>query len=178
LFIGEAPPPQAKHVKKRDQLNFFYNPKRCNNLRESLKELLSEAGFEEFVCLPDEEFLHAFRDKGFYLTDAIKCPRRFYSPSEKKKFLRIYRKSLLDEIRELEPEIIFVLGWVALHAIGVEESVTSLHGSIINPREINVDLPESVKYIIVSMYPNQRNRGRVEDMHMLEPYKKLRNLVT
>ncbi|MGQ4891462.1 MAG: uracil-DNA glycosylase family protein [Candidatus Njordarchaeia archaeon] len=176
LFIGEAPPSQPNEIRTKDQLKFFYNPEKEDGLRKKLKELLSEVGFKEFENLSDKDFLQMFKNKGFYLTDAIKCPKKMVKKSEKKGLLKTYKKFLLDEIEKLKPEIVFILGWVAMDAIGVEGNITDLHGSVIDPKELNIELPESVKKIIVSVFPSDPNKGRVEDISI--PFRKLRDLIT
>jgi len=121
LFIAESPPGLRKGLEK-DLQHYFYNENfktTGNTLRGVLLEVLEISDKN-----PLQE-LEKFRDEGYFLIDTIKCR------VSKKEIERRYWKDLvkdcasthlLDEIIDLEPEKICLLGQTAL------EGVKTLHG--------------------------------------------------
>lgn len=103
LFIAESPPCNGKQ-------RYFYNPdvyKRKTDLR---REVLSRLEPKE---------LEDFRKDGYFLIDTIKC--RLRKPIKKKTLCKLAetcsRKFLFREIKQLEPNTIFVLGDTARYTL-------------------------------------------------------------
>ena len=105
LFIAESPPRNRKQ-------RYFYNP--STDSKGGLRK--------EVLRYLDLQSLEEFRDKGYYLIDAIKC--RLNKSSQLKSPLRLNKivqkcasQFLLRETNELKPETIFVLGDSAKKAL-------------------------------------------------------------
>lgn len=105
LFIAESPP-------KNGEQRYFYNP--TTNDRNSLRK--------EILKYLDLESLEEFRNKGYFLIDAIKCrlnkSRQLKSPLRLGKIAKTCTNQfLLREIENLKPKTLFVLGNTAKKAL-------------------------------------------------------------
>lgn len=103
LFIAESPPCNGKE-------RYFYNPKVPERKTDLRQEVLSRL---------DLKRLKDFRKEDYFLIDTIKC--RLCKPIKKKTLHELAetcsRKFLFTEIRQLEPNTIFVLGDTARYAL-------------------------------------------------------------
>lgn len=105
LFIAESPPKNGKQ-------RYFYNPTRDNKsgLRKEVLRYLNLQSLEEF------------KDKGYFLVDAVKCrldkSKGLKSPLRLPKIAKTCtNRFLLKEIENMKPDTIFVLGNTAKKAL-------------------------------------------------------------
>lgn len=170
LFIAESPPTQSGDI-----IKFFYNPlwSRRSGLRESLRQYLIEGGFKEFGGTGDRRFCERFRDNGFYLIDAIRCP--VDSRAEKRRLANECKGNLFHEINQIKPRIIFTLGKTASTFFIPKVKISDCHGRHLRPSELAVDLPAGTAWVILSVFPSPRNRRLVQDLS--KPFDKLKMLM-
>ena len=97
LIVVESPPPGRKET-------FFYNLDRWDRLRSNLSKILGigNGGIELLIWL---------KERGAFLTDAIKC-----RPPSKAQIPRMYRlcsRILAKEIETLHPQALLLMGTTA-----------------------------------------------------------------
>jgi DNA-binding transcriptional regulator YiaG len=111
LFVGEAPPAGG---------TFFYagNSQMYRHLRETLQSRLGD---------PDD-FLQAFKDRGYFLDDLVLAPFDQISVKERVPILRRNVPLLSRRIKRYQPEIVVTL----LTRIGpyVEEAISLAHADV------------------------------------------------
>ena len=179
LFLAEAPPP-PENIE-----NFIYydekNSMNKNALPAILQKLLVDAGFKCLDIRDWRKFLEKFRDLGFYLEDTIKCPLE----KGGEEYQSAKYKITVDDLREINPEIIVVMGSKALefiksvyksYSIIADGAITKLHGSVIR-------LPDKVsgleaKYLVFSVLPTAcQFLRRILDRPCIKPFKELRGIL-
>lgn len=103
LFIAESPPCNGKQ-------RYFYNPRVAERKTDLRREVLSRLELKR---------LEDFRHEDYFVIDTIKC--RLCKPIKKKALYELAetcsRRFLLTEIRQLEPNTVFVLGDTARYAL-------------------------------------------------------------
>jgi hypothetical protein len=145
LFIAESPP--------WDKERYFYKLDMMGNGTNLQKELFRYLGISS---------LEEFKDRGYFLIDAIKCRLNKRSGKEHvpQTVLDACREAFLQqEIQDLKPEVIFVLGNSAKKALQnlpafkqiADHKVTDgfdeiLHGIM----------------VILSVYPGGKTRGHTQ----------------
>ena len=176
LFLAEAPPENIENFIYYDEKNSMNK----NTLPAILQKLLVDAGFKCLNIQDWRKFLEKFRDLGFYLEDTIKCPLE----KGGEEYQRAKYKITVDDLREINPEIIVVMGSKALefiksvyksYSIIADGEITKLHGSVIKlPDKVN-DL--EVKYLVFSVLPTYCRRRRFSEEQCLKPFKELRSIL-
>ncbi len=176
LFLAEAPPKNIENFIYYDEKNSMNK----NTLPAILQKLLVDAGFKCLDIRDWKKFLERFRDLGFYLEDTIKCPLEKSS----EEYQSAKYKITVDDLREINPEIIVVMGSKALefiksvyksYSIIADGEITKLHGSVIRlPDKVN-DL--EVKYLLFSVLPTYCRLRRFSEEQCLKPFKELRSIL-
>lgn len=184
LFLAESPPKSSGSIEEAIKKFFYYDGNRQqlnkNSLQVRLRELLVGAGFKCLDIHVWKKFLERFRDLGFYLEDTIKCPL----DKDNKYSRNIVRKLTVNDLREINPEIIVVMGRKALkfirsiykNSLKVDEKIMKLHGIMIEPPS-KIDGLE-VKYLVFSVFPTAcQFLRRVLDRPCIKPFKELRSIL-
>lgn len=105
LLIAESPPCNGNQ-------RYFYNPEVTEKRTNLRKEVLSRLHLEK---------LEDFRKEGYFLIDTIKC--RLCKPIKKRMLLyqiaeTCSQRFLIEEIRQLKPNTVFILGNTARLTLG------------------------------------------------------------
>jgi uracil-DNA glycosylase len=145
LFVAESPP--------WDKERYFYKQDMTGNGTNLQKELF------RYLNLTS---LEEFKARGYYLIDAIKCRLNKCGGKEhvpRKVLAACAGTFLLEEIEELDPETIFVLGNSAKKALQTLPPFVDLA----RHRVIEgFDETLSGYHVILSVYPGGKTRGHAE----------------
>ncbi|WP_128694469.1 uracil-DNA glycosylase family protein [Methanoculleus taiwanensis] len=161
LLIAEAPP--WRGVGDPHRYRYFYNPDQAPITGMS-REIFAGLGIRGGT---KQECLEAFRQRGLFLTDTIKCivnkDLRAHIPRSLIEYSA--RTLLADEIGRLDPGTIGLLGSTALHALASIEPYASEFGDSRTIRDAVLRQREQVfridgRSVIVSPYPSVRNDRR------------------
>lgn len=145
LFVAESPP--------WDKERYFYKQDMTGNgtnLQKELFRYLNLASLEEF------------KGRGYFLIDAIKCRlnKRDGKENVPQQILSSCADAfLLQEIDEIKPQIIFVLGNSAKKALQNLPPFEELANHRVTE---GFDLTLSGYRVILSVYPGGKTRGHVE----------------
>lgn len=158
LFIAEAPP--WRNVDRPAGYRYFYNPEQTpvTGISREIFRCLGIAGATK------EECLEAFRDQGFFLTDAVKCILNKDShPHIPVSLIAENARTILEpEIEALDPGTICILGATALQAL---RSLEPYAAALADCRTITEAVLRQRRHpiradgrcVIVSPYPSVRN---------------------
>lgn len=145
LFVAESPP--------WDRERYFYKQDMTGNNTNLQKELLRYLN----LCSLEE-----FKAEGYYLIDAVKCRLNKRGGKENvphKAIATCAATFLLDEIKELKPRAIFVLGNSAKKALQNLPPFSELAS-----HKVTEDYDENLYGIrvILCVYPGGKTRGYVD----------------
>jgi hypothetical protein len=145
LFVAESPPwDKERHFYKQDMTG------NGTNLQKELFDYLNLASLEEF------------KGRGYYLIDAIKCRlnKRGGKENVPHEILSVCACTfLLEEIMDLKPETIFVLGNSAKKALQNLPAFNKLADHRVTE---GFDETLSGVRVILSVYPGGKTRGHAE----------------
>lgn len=147
LFVAESPP--------WDKERYFYKQDMTGNGTNLQKELF------QYLNLSS---LEEFKARGYYLIDAIKCRLNKRGGKEHipQEVLSVCGTTfLLDELQELKPETIFVLGNSAKKALQNLPPFTGLASHRVTE---GFDETLSGYRVILSVYPGGKTRGHAEQI--------------
>ena len=155
LFVAESPPWNGEQ-------RYFYNTLNIGKRAGLRKEVL------RWLSLPS---LEAFKDKGYFLIDAIKCRlnKKNNSSVPLEVLEKCSRKFLWEEIKVLRPETIFVFGNSA------KKALESLGGTPGLPEFINLkshtvtddyDMVLSGYRVILCSYPGGQTRAYGDNIRL------------
>ena len=149
LIVVESPPPSRKE-------NFFYNLSMFDRLRLSMKTILS------LEDLDDREFLCLLRERGVFVTNAVKCRPmdRVLIPEMRRKCVHILER----EIRLLKPKRILAMGKTAVSSIS-EIFGLRKPSSVTTVKEYSL---EDIK-VVIAPHPNFIFRFRREISGRIKP---------
>jgi uracil-DNA glycosylase len=147
LFVAESPP--------WDKERYFYKQDMTGNNTNLQKELY------RYLNLTS---LEEFKAKGYYLIDAVKCRLNKRGGKEhipQEVITTCGATFLLDEIKELKPQTIFVLGNSAKKALQNLPPFSELAS-----HKVTEDYDETLSgvRVILSVYPGGKTRGHVDSI--------------
>jgi len=147
LFIAESPPKDGDDC-------YFYNEKMEGKLKNKIFNLL------DLDELNVKKALEKFKERNFCLVDVVKCrldKSRRKSVSEKV-IRRCAENFLIQEIEDLKPDTICVLGGTALKGL---KALTTFRKGLANIKKITEHCGKELTIagyeIVLCVFPNNRN---------------------